>query len=85
MSRDILVLVEWHDAVGGVKQGWRDIDKMETEPQMATSVGFLIRKKGYVLIVPHRSKDNDGDGEIAIQNSWISNIYSLKRGRRIKL
>jgi hypothetical protein len=68
----ILVLVNWVDAAGGNKSGWRTLDSMKNDKlHPVTSVGFLLRKTDeLVTVVPHVSGDQ-GDGEIDIPLSWI--------------
>lgn len=67
-----LVLVNWHDAAGGNKSGWRSLDSMKNDTlHPVMSVGFLLRQTSeLVTVVPHVSGDQ-GDGEIDIPTSWI--------------
>jgi hypothetical protein len=67
-----LVLVNWNDAAGGNKTGWRTLDSMKGDGLHAVqSVGFLLRKTDeLVTVVPHVSGER-GDGEIDIPCSWI--------------
>jgi hypothetical protein len=67
-----LVLVNWHDAAGGNKSGWRNLESMKSDTlHPVQSVGFLLRKTDeLVTVVPHVSGEQ-GDGEIDIPCSWI--------------
>jgi hypothetical protein len=73
-----LVLVEWADAYGGERSGWRPLAKMTEAPVVTTSVGYLAScRPDAVLIVPHVTADGDGDGEIYIPRGWITRIAEL--------
>lgn len=67
-----LVLVNWVDAAGGNKSGWRNLESMKNDTlHPVQSVGFLLRKTDELItVVPHVSGDQ-GDGEIDIPLSWI--------------
>jgi hypothetical protein len=80
-----LVLVNWNDAAGGNKTGWRTLDSMKGDGLHAVqSVGFLLRKTDeLVTVVPHVSGEQ-GDGEIDIPCSWIvGSIVELEAKRQV--
>jgi len=74
-----LVLVEWEDACGGERRGWRPLIDMATHgPVRGFSVGWLIvESTKHVTLVPH-VMDGMGDGEIAIPRDFVTRITSLK-------
>lgn len=82
-----LVKIEWSDANGGWRHGWKDVSDMPKtmEVSLAVSVGYLVHEtKTAVLLCPHLVNDKDaperdtqGDGEIAIPKSWITRIVDL--------
>lgn len=77
-----LVLVEWVDAYGGGRYGWRPLDSMADKPAPCTSVGYLLRHtKEEIVIVPHLQEETWGDGEIAIPTGWVKRIVDLREGR----
>ena len=81
--KDKIVLVEWLDACGGERRGWRPMKEVQAqEPAKCQSVGFLVRKtKTEVVVCPHLARlgdDVDGDAELAIPRSWVKKIKVLK-------
>ena len=73
-----LVLVEWRDAVGGNKAGWRQLDDMVPRTDIVQSVGWLIHKdRKIVTVVPHLS-GTQGDGELSVPRAWIQKLVVLK-------
>lgn len=79
-----IVKVDWADATGGIRVGWRPLRSMTAPPVKVESVGFLIRNDDVVAIVPHLAEE-DGDGEIAIPAGWVTKIIELgPRGKPIK-
>lgn len=79
-----IVLVEWKDAAGGARIGWRPIREVEKqETAICYSVGFLLRQtNNEVLIVPHVATlgdQADGDGELCIPKSWVKKITVLRK------
>ena len=84
MKRSPIVLIEWADACGGARSGWRHITEIEkTTPATCYSVGFLMRHtKAEVLIVPHIATVDDqidGDAELSIPRSWVKKITVLRK------
>ena len=84
-----LVLVEWTDATGGVRTGWRSIASMAETTAPARAVGWVVHEDATVLVIcPHQVGDNfgEGDGEIRIGRSWVTRLVDLveapKRGRK---
>lgn len=66
-----LMVIEWEDASGGMRQGWRQLSDMPCKAQKAISVGWVIQDSlQATTIVPHVS-GNEGDGEITIPAGWI--------------
>lgn len=78
-----LVKIEWHDAVGGARTGWRSLSEIETnETAKAISVGYVVAcDDRSITICPHfvfcDQVDRQGDGEIIIPVSWIERIIDL--------
>lgn len=78
-----LVLVEWHDAEGGVRAGWRPVAQMSAELTPCKSVGWLKQSDNEVLVIvphlgDHENKDGVlGDGEIRIPTSWATRVVDL--------
>jgi hypothetical protein len=84
-----LVRVDWMDAFGGVREGWRGIEDIKgraTAP--AISIGFLARETDEkVVILPHLISADvnpvdfttcSGDGELVIPKTWIRSIVELR-------
>lgn len=83
MKRPI-VLIEWRDAAGGARIGWRPMKEVERqETATCYSVGFLLRQtKEEVLVVPHVATigdQSDGDAELCIPRSWVKKITVLRK------
>ena len=76
----LVVLVNWLDAAGGIREGWRSTRKMaRLKPAKCQSVGFLLKKTRRAIVVcPHLCHDGDGDGEIVIPRGWVTSIKRLK-------
>lgn len=82
-----LALIEWIDANGGVRTGWRELsDLTRREGALAVSMGRIIKETGKeIILLPHwlpegKTMDGEvhqGDGEIAIQKNWIKKIHRL--------
>ena len=67
-----LLVVEWEDAFGGVRQGWRALKDMTDGPVKSLSVGWVLRETlDCITLVPHLSGTDEGDGEINIPAQWI--------------
>lgn len=80
-----LVLVQWRDAMGGTRGGWRPIGTMHAPVADCESVGWVVEHTAdKLVVVPHIAGD-DGDGEIAIPAAWVQKITLLttKRGKRV--
>lgn len=84
-----LVRVDWMDAFGGVREGWRGIaDVRDRKTTPAISIGFLAKETDEkIVILPHLvSADENpvnyetcsGDGELAIPKAWVTSIVELK-------
>ena len=81
-----LVLVQWRDAMGGTRGGWRPIGTMHAPVADCESVGWVVEHTAEkIVVVPHIAGD-DGDGEIAIPAAWVQKITLLttKRGKRVQ-
>lgn len=83
-----LVLIEWNDAEGGVRVGWRPVAQMSSATTPCKSVGWLKEAgdPGYdeevLIIIPHlgdhENKDGVlGDGELRIPAGWPVRIVDL--------
>ena len=84
LPRMTLVLVDWKDAMGGTRGGWRPLDTMHAPTADCQSVGWVVEhNEKKIVICPHKAGD-DGDGEIAIPSDWVQKITLLttKRGKR---
>ncbi len=84
LPRKTLVLVQWKDAMGGTRGGWRPLDTMHAPTADCESVGWVVEHNAQkIVVVPHMAGD-DGDGEIAIPSDWIQKVVQLttKRGKR---
>lgn len=85
LPRKALVLVQWRDAMGGTRGGWRPLDTMHAPTADCESVGWVVEHTAEkIVVVPHMAGD-DGDGEIAIPTPWVQKITPLtvKRGKRV--
>lgn len=77
-----LVKVEWIDAHGGGRYGWRPLEGMTERPAPCRSVGYLLRETGEeIVVVPHLQDTDMGDGEIIIPGRWVKRIVDLKEAR----
>lgn len=83
-----LVLVEWRDAEGGVRAGWRLVSQMSSELTPCKSVGWVKEDgdEGYVegvlIVVPHLGDHENreallGDGELRIPAAWAQRVVDL--------
>lgn len=90
-----LVRVDWMDAFGGVREGWRGIaDVRDRKTTPAISVGYLAKEgPDKIVIIPHfvsaDEKDVDfttcsADGEISIPLDWVRSIVELRPVRQRK-
>ena len=85
IEKGILVLVDWKDAMGGTRSGWRPIDTMHAPTADCQSVGWVVENTAEkIVVVPHKAGD-EGDGEIAIPKDWVQKItpLTMKRGKRV--
>lgn len=78
-----IVRVEWLDATGGTRIGWRPLKALLEPPEEAVSVGFLLREDDVIILVPHISGP-EGDGEIAIPTAWVKSIVDLEPVKKKK-
>lgn len=80
-----IVRVDWRDAHGGARVGWKDVaEAAATDTVAAVSFGVVIRETRKTLVVaPHFVAHGEGpldftkcqtDGEIAIPKKWVSKI-----------
>ena len=88
-TRHKIVRVEWIDAHGGVRGGWRELSLISKRKAVhALSVGVLLHEASdRVVVCPHfvgnekgidlDETDTSGDGEIAIPRSWVRKITVL--------
>ncbi|MBM4071738.1 MAG: hypothetical protein FJ271_22850 [Planctomycetes bacterium] len=74
-----LVLIEWKDAAGGERSGWKPIAEMARDkPHSCKSVGWIAHEDDKCLVlVPHTTRDDDGDGEIRIPKDWCQKVTDL--------
>lgn len=82
-----VVRVDWLDAHGGIKQGWRPFDSANRiKPVHAVSFGMLLRSdEKYVVVAGHGCGDQRGlsadsldiDAEIAIPRAWVRKVTNL--------
>jgi hypothetical protein len=74
-----LVLIEWLDATGGTRAGWKPVADMKRDlPHKCRSVGWIIHEDDdRVVIVPHMTGDGDGDGELTIPRDWQQSVLEL--------
>ena len=74
-----LVLVEWVDSYGA-SASWTQIDPdLEPEPLTCWSVGWLVYNgKACKTVVPHKTTDNQGMGDLTIPTSVIKTITVLR-------
>lgn len=70
-----IVHVKWLDANGGTKSGWRSLQSMGGDPTETHSTGLLLKDDlGSLIVVPHWTKDGDGDGEITIPKACVQSV-----------
>jgi hypothetical protein len=75
-----LVLVEWEDATGGNRSGWREIADMKPRLDLVRSVGWLIHKdRRSVTICPNISV-TQGDADLSVPRKWIKRMVKLTEG-----
>ena len=75
-----LVLVEWTDATGGLRTGWRPVASMADTTTPARSVGWLVHEDDDVIVVcPHQVGHDygEGDGEIRLDRRWLVRVVDL--------
>jgi hypothetical protein len=78
-----LVLVDWLDAAGGTRGGWKPVAEMGRDlPVRCRSVGWVVQEdERRIVLVPHLARDGDGDGEIAIPRDWLQRVVDLVEGK----
>ncbi len=86
-----LVMVQWADAMGGHRQGWRSLSSITPEVSMVTTIGFLLWETESILcvcpnIATAEGVEPDADGEMNIPVNWVREIryLGLKRKRKRK-
>ena len=75
-----LVRVDWQDATGGVRTGWRPIPSMTDTTTPARSVGWLVHEDDDMIVIcPHQVGHDygEGDGEIRLDRRWLTRIVDL--------
>lgn len=77
-----IVKVEWSDATGGVRSGWRPLAEMRKlgAPAPAVSIGYLLREdENSIVVCPHLVGEamDEGDGEAVIPRVWVKSITEL--------
>lgn len=80
-----IVLVEWLDAHGGNRTGWKDLKEIASAmPAKGKSVGWMVKEtEHHIVICPHfvgEDTELQGDGEMSIPKSWVKAIKVLRRG-----
>ena len=76
-----ILMVEWDDATGGNRSGWRALKSLLGPPEKVISVGFAIRDDDVITLVPHKAGD-EGDGEISIPRIWATAVTVLVPSRK---
>ena len=77
-----LVQIDWRDAMGGTRGGWRPLDTMHAPTADCKSVGWVVEHTAEkIVIVPHLAGD-EGDGELAIPAAWVQKITPLTLKRK---
>ena len=84
-----IVRVDWTDATGGVRGGWRSLVDIRKAAQAAPAVSYgalLHEDEKLVIICPHFVGDrlDEGDGEVTIPKEWVTKITDLKPVRTKK-
>ena len=74
--------VTWLDATGGNRSGWRPLKSLLGPPEKVISIGFILKDADDVIVlVPHMASD-EGDGEITIPRTWVTEIVDLVPARK---
>jgi len=84
-----IVRVDWLDAHGGIRRGWRPREELsKRKPAHAVSIGVMLESTPkHVVLCPHFVSESygldtdsmEGDGEISIPRDWVSKITVLGR------
>ena len=82
-----LVIIEWEDSMG-CSAHWEDIDKLEPEPLLCRSVGWVVYESDKaIVLVPHLApKCNgmeypQGCGDMTIPVSAVRNRVEIRPSR----
>jgi hypothetical protein len=75
------VLITWEDHFVG-DSSWHNVDSVSIEPQLCTSVGWIVREdKEHIVLMPHlspvRGNGQSGFGELTIVRAAIRAKVSL--------
>ncbi len=70
--------VVWNDAFG-VNTHWKDLDLMEDEKCLVTSIGYVKKNKSSYQIIPHLYLSQDGAMACGIMTVPKKMIVSMKR------
>ena len=73
-----VVLVTWWDA-HAVTTGWTNIDELDVEPFVVTSVGYLVEaaKPDHVLLVQSVTREGQIDQALAIPWGMVRSVVML--------
>ena len=78
-----VVRVDWRDATGGVRSGWRPLSEIIKSSKVAPAVSYgavLKDEDDAITICPHFAGNTleDGDGDVTIPKEWVTKITDLK-------
>lgn len=73
-----LVLVQWRDAVGGNRSGWKDLADMTPRLDLVSSVGWLLHKNRRSITICPNISGHQGDGDFSIPRAWIQRMVVLR-------
>ena len=79
-SKEPLVVVEWVDSYGS-HEGWQHLGEImqPSSTERCFSAGWLMSQDSQrLVIVPHRSGDTLGRGDITIPRVAVKHIWKLK-------
>ena len=78
-----LVRVDWDDA-SALEHGWTDPAEEKPVPQMAVTVGFLVKETEHYIVIASTTDGTWVNGRFQIPKGMIKSMKPLKPKRKTK-
>lgn len=83
MNKYELVEIKWDDA-STLEHGWVDPKEEKPEPQMVTTVGFLVNEDEHYLVIASTTDGTWVNGRFQIPKGMVKSCKPLRRKRQTK-